>query len=159
MLSKSHRENSISCIFLESQLVCSIKHSAFDNSNAGKTFLVVTPLQKQTVSYYTVYRISSYSFRRNYSFLKLTLCTMTFGYSPYRCRNYSREETIQGRKIYEEIRQFVLKPFNAFLLKTGNREVIPPERSQKQAILQKFKRPKFQTALLMLKFIYLRKLT
>jgi hypothetical protein len=29
---------------------------------------------------------------------------VTFGHSTYRCGNYSREETIQGRKLYEEIR-------------------------------------------------------
>ena len=34
------------------------------------------------------YRISANSFRGNYSLLNLTLCTMTFGYSTYRCRNY-----------------------------------------------------------------------
>ena len=43
-------------------------------------------------------------FRGNYSFLNLTLCTVTFAHSTYRCGNYSREETIQGRKLYEEIR-------------------------------------------------------
>ena len=52
----------------------------------------------------SMYRISSYSFRGNYSFLNLTLCTVTFGNSTYRCGNYSGEETIQGRKLYEEIR-------------------------------------------------------
>ena len=35
------------------------------------------------------YRISSYSFRGNYSFLNLTLCTVTFCYSTYRCGIYS----------------------------------------------------------------------
>ena len=29
---------------------------------------------------------------------------MTFDHSTYKCGNYSREETIQGRKLYEEIR-------------------------------------------------------
>ena len=53
------------------------------------------------------YRISAYSFRGNYSFLNLTLCTVTFGNSTYRCGNYSREETIQGRKLYEEIRYII----------------------------------------------------
>ena len=52
----------------------------------------------------TMYRISANSFRGNYSFLNLTLCTVTFDHSTYRCGNYSREETIQGRKLYEEIR-------------------------------------------------------
>ena len=28
---------------------------------------------------------------------------MTFGHSPYKCGKYSKEETIQGRKLYEEI--------------------------------------------------------
>ena len=50
------------------------------------------------------YRISANSFRGNYSFLNLTLCTVTFGNSTYRCGNYSREETIQGRKLFAEIR-------------------------------------------------------
>ena len=50
------------------------------------------------------YRISANSFRGNYSFLNLTLCTVIFGYSTYRCGNYSREETIQGRKLFAEIR-------------------------------------------------------
>ena len=50
------------------------------------------------------YRISANSFRGNYSFLNLTLCTVTFGHSTYRCGNYSREETIQGRKLFAEIR-------------------------------------------------------
>ena len=50
------------------------------------------------------YRISANSFRGNYSFLNLTLFTVTFGNSTHRCGNYSREETIQGRKLYEEIR-------------------------------------------------------
>ena len=38
------------------------------------------------------YRISAKSFRGNYSFLNLTLCTKTFDHSTYRCENYSREE-------------------------------------------------------------------
>ena len=55
-------------------------------------------------TYLNIYCISANCFRGNYSFLNLTLCTVTFGYSPCRCGNYSREETIQGRKLYEEIR-------------------------------------------------------
>ena len=53
---------------------------------------------------FPTYRISANSFRGNYSFLNLTLCTVTFGYSTYRCGNYSGEETIQGRKLFAEIR-------------------------------------------------------
>ena len=53
--------------------------------------------------------MSSYSVRGNYSLLYLTLYTVTFGNSTYRCGNYSREETIQGRKLYEEIRYGLLK--------------------------------------------------
>ena len=49
------------------------------------------------------YRISANSFHGNYSFLNLTSCTVTFGYSTYSCGNYSREETIQGRKLFAEI--------------------------------------------------------
>ena len=51
-----------------------------------------------------MYRISANSFRGNYSFLNLTLCTVTFDHSTYRCENYSREETIQVRKLFAEIR-------------------------------------------------------
>ena len=50
---------------------------------------------------YSNYRISANSFRRNYSFLNLILCTVTFGLSTYRCGNYSREETIQGKKLFK----------------------------------------------------------
>ena len=45
------------------------------------------------------YRISANSFCGNYSFLNLT-----FDHSTYRCGNYSREKTIQGRKLLAEIR-------------------------------------------------------
>ena len=51
-----------------------------------------------------IYPISSFSFRGNYSFLNLSLCTVTFDHSTYRCGNYSREEIIQGRKLFAEIR-------------------------------------------------------
>ena len=54
----------------------------------------------------SAYRISANSFRGNYSFLNLTLCTVTFGVSTYRCGNYSREETIQRRKLFAEIQYF-----------------------------------------------------
>ena len=50
------------------------------------------------------YCISANSFRGNYSFFNLTLCTVTFDHSTYRFGNYSREETIQGRKLFVEIR-------------------------------------------------------
>ena len=45
------------------------------------------------------YRISSYSFRGNYSFLNLTLCTVTFDYSTYRGGNYTKAETIRGNTV------------------------------------------------------------
>ena len=51
-----------------------------------------------------MYRTSAISFRGKYSFLNLTLCTVTFVHSMYRCGNSSREETIQGRKLFAEIR-------------------------------------------------------
>ena len=53
-------------------------------------------------------RISANSFRGNYSFLNLALFTVTFDryyINLNSCgRNYSREETIQGRKLFAEIR-------------------------------------------------------
>ena len=45
------------------------------------------------------YRISANSFRGNYSFLSLALCTVTFDHSTYRCGNYSRAETIRGNTV------------------------------------------------------------
>ena len=45
-----------------------------------------------------IYHISANSFRGNYSFLNLTLFTVTFGNSTYRCGNYSRG------KLFPEIR-------------------------------------------------------
>ena len=62
------------------------------------------------------YLISGNSFRRNYSFWNSTLCTVTFGYSTYRCGNYSREETIQGRKLFAEIRYLFLDNSREVLL-------------------------------------------
>ena len=60
-----------------------------------------------------IYRISANSFRGNYSFLNLALCTVTFDLyfiNLNSCRgNYSREETIQGRKLFAEIRYIKLK--------------------------------------------------
>ena len=47
-------------------------------------------------------RISVNSFRGIYSFLNLTLCTVTLVtvHTLYRCGNYSREETICGNTVY-----------------------------------------------------------
>ena len=57
------------------------------------------------------YRISANSFRGNYSFLSLALFTVTFDLyfiNLNSCRgNCSREETIQGRKLFAEIRYVV----------------------------------------------------
>ena len=54
------------------------------------------------------YRISANSFRGNYSFLNFALFTVTFDLyfiNLNSCRgNYSREEIIQGRKLFAEIR-------------------------------------------------------
>ena len=66
-----------------------------------------------------IYRISANSFRGNYSFLNLTLCTVTFDHSTYRCGNYSREETIQGRKLYAEIWYMI---YWQYLMKVGRRK-------------------------------------
>ena len=73
-------------------------------SKTNKPFCFPSSLGFSTFSEKNIYHISAYSFRGNYSFLNLTLCTVTFGNSTQRCGNYSREETIQGRKLYEEIR-------------------------------------------------------
>ena len=65
-------------------------------------YRVLSKSQKPTLNLkilYTIYRISANSFRGNYSFLSLTLCTVTFVYSTYRCGNYSRAKTIRGNTV------------------------------------------------------------
>ena len=51
-----------------------------------------------------VYRISANSFHGIYSFLNLTLCTVTFGHS---VTVHTGAETIQGRKLFAEIRYLI----------------------------------------------------
>ena len=43
-----------------------------------------------SMSWFITY-LSANSFRGNYSFLNLTLCTVTFAHSTYRCGNYLRK--------------------------------------------------------------------
>ena len=82
---------------------------------SGKVGNLYPVLQVRTFDY----RISANSFRGNYSFLNLALCTVTFDLyfiNLNSCRgNYSREETIQGRKLFAEIRYLVEK-FRRFIL-------------------------------------------
>ena len=54
------------------------------------------------------------SFCGNYSFLNLSWCTVTFDHTTYRCGNYSREETIQGWKLFAEIRYLRGQNFTIF---------------------------------------------
>ena len=72
------------------------------------------------ISWWFIYRISSYSFRGNYSFLNLTLCTVTFVHSTYRCGNYSSEETIQRRKLFAKTRYLVLAYSNYSIIRISN---------------------------------------
>ena len=53
-----------------------------------------------SLGFVNIYRISANSFHGNYSFLNLTLCTVTFVHSTYRCGNYLREETILGNTVH-----------------------------------------------------------
>ena len=46
---------------------------------------------------------------------------MTFGGSTYRCGNYSREETIQGRKLFAEIRYIQNYAHKVLMTFTGNK--------------------------------------
>ena len=71
---------------------------------------------------YCIYRISANSFRGNYSFLKLfgqrsQYISIKFPlHKPSENRgNYSREETIQGRKLFAEIRYLQMKHFSSTL--------------------------------------------
>ena len=65
-------------------------------------FAFKIPDDRAVTNIYTVF--GRIVFRGNYSFLNLTLCTVTFAHSTYRCGNYSREEIKQGRKLFAEIR-------------------------------------------------------
>ena len=60
----------------------------------------------KSVKWKREYRISSYSFRGNYSFLNLTLCTVTLLWPKVRKLfkgwNYSRTETICGNTVLEK---------------------------------------------------------
>ena len=40
----------------------------------------------------------------------MTLCTVTFVHSTCKCGNYSREDTVQGRKLFPEIRYLTWQP-------------------------------------------------
>ena len=65
--------------------------------------------QKHNDFIFFAYCISSYSFHGNYSFLNLEIQRSLYirpkvTVHTYVCGNYLREETIQGRKLYEDIR-------------------------------------------------------
>ena len=61
-------------------------------------------LSHSRVRYLSLFNYDSLLYDYHISSYSLTLCTVTFGNSTYRCGNYSREETIQGRKLFAEIR-------------------------------------------------------
>ena len=65
-------------------------------------------LSYQLILISNTYLFSAYSFRRNYSFLNLALFTVSFDLFFINlnscCGNYSREKTIQGLKLFAEIR-------------------------------------------------------
>ena len=52
------------------------------------------------ITIFILYRIFTNSFRGNYSFLSLTLCTVTFDRSTYRCGNYPRKYGTYGSLDY-----------------------------------------------------------
>ena len=58
---------------------------------------------------------------------------MTFDQSTYKCGNYSREEPIQGRKLYEEIRYVSSKDedFDQTYVNTGLKTQNMEELSQR----------------------------
>ena len=70
-----------------------------------------------------IYRISSYNFRGNYSFLNLVTVHKAKGHSTYKCGNYSREETIQGRKLFAEIRYVNFYLISKVILHLSNKIV------------------------------------
>ena len=67
--------------------------------NMHKTFYSFSYMEHWQFRMYT-YRISSYSFRGNYSFLTLALCTVTFDLSTWMCGNYSREDYSRAKTIW-----------------------------------------------------------
>ena len=55
---------------------------------------------------------------------------MTFGDSTYRCGNYSREETIQGRKLFAEIRYLAFMIFKNMFHFIGKNKTADPLQTQ-----------------------------
>ena len=86
----------VTCKVLEKKLLLATNKKVYNIPKIGKKWSAI----------YSPFFIPY--FRRNYSFLNSTLCTMTFGHRTYRCGNYSREETIQRQKLFAEIRYVVL---------------------------------------------------
>ena len=98
------------------KIIILLWHFPYQNQNfLRKLFLVLlfSPIDSKLSNPYTkhvylnlmffnisYYRISANSFRGNYSFLNLTICTVTFSHSTYRFGIYSREETIYGNTVY-----------------------------------------------------------
>ena len=83
--------------------------------------MIVTRQIEASISWNSRYRMSSYSFRGNYSFLKLALCTVTFGDSTWKCGNYSRLETIRGNRVFNKMwfqEVYVMKKKISNFLKT-----------------------------------------
>ena len=73
--------------------------AGFDNCFVQTCDQQITGMYKW---YKIEYRISSYSFRGNYSFLDLEI--QRSQYIRPKVTVHKRAETIQGRKLYEEIR-------------------------------------------------------
>ena len=72
----------------------------FSANFTGPNQAVKAPLSYADIHINIPIRISANSFRGNYSFLNLTLCTVTLMY----CEVHTGAETIQGRKLFAEIR-------------------------------------------------------
>ena len=91
----------VTCKVLEKKLLLATNKKVYNIPKIGKKWSAI----------YSPFLIPY--FRRNYSFLNLILCSVTFYHSTYRCGNYSREGTIQGRKVFAEIR-YLLRNFCFF---------------------------------------------
>ena len=89
-----HQKKSHEVFAIQKHVLCLLSHYHIRN-----TLLNRAVGNARMIPY--IYRISTYSFRGNYSFLNSTLCNVTLGHSTYRCRNYSRAETIRGNMVYQ----------------------------------------------------------